>query len=172
MKKSKNDNERRTLRILQPNCRSLLATGKRSEIARLAHAWKVDILCLQETHFQKSDRTPRIQGFKLVGRCDRDADYGHRGGRGGGVATYQRNDLNIDLLTDKPIQKGIDRVTVLVRSPKGPLSIANVYVPPPLHASEWYKFVDDHDMVVADGNMCSSWSQQEQRPLELRSKII
>ncbi|CAN8066249.1 unnamed protein product [Agarophyton chilense] len=79
------------------------------------------------------------------------------GGRGRGVITYQRNDLSLDLLTERSITTGFERVTVLMRSPRGLLSIANVYIPPQLRMTKWYTLLDDQDMIVKDCNICGSW---------------
>lgn len=49
-----------------------------------------------------------------------------------------------------------ERVTVLVGSPKGPMSIANVYVSPFLHTSKWYRCLSYQDMLLEDRNICRS----------------
>ncbi len=38
----------------------LACERERAELARLAHKWKADILCLQETHLQDTDTNPSI----------------------------------------------------------------------------------------------------------------
>lgn len=60
------------------------SSGKRALLAKTAHGYDADILCIQETCLKHGDNTSAIQGYTLVGRCDRDQRYTIVNGRGGG----------------------------------------------------------------------------------------
>ena len=146
---TKSEKDGKALRLMQLNCRSLLESGKRAEIARLAHLWNIDILCLQETHLPETDKSPTIESFTIVGRCDRQSDYSEAGGRGGGVATYQRAQYGVDLIETRCIQPRVESVTITIRTDRGLLKIANVYIPPRLKADTWFTSYEE-EMIVAD----------------------
>ena len=70
------------LRIMQLNCNSLCVSGKRAELALVAHECNIDILFLQETHLRKVDASPTIATLTLVGRCNRHSTYSKAEARG------------------------------------------------------------------------------------------
>lgn len=81
------------LNICQVNARSLLASGRLTDLEILCSSNDIDVLCITET-WLSSDRVKEgahlinIPGFLAPFRCDR----AHR--RGGGVAVYVREGLN------------------------------------------------------------------------------
>eukprot|EP00737_Agarophyton_chilense_P004179 gb/GEZJ01005134.1/.p1 GENE.gb/GEZJ01005134.1/~~gb/GEZJ01005134.1/.p1 ORF type:complete len:129 (+),score=16.97 gb/GEZJ01005134.1/:326-712(+) len=74
------------LRLLQLNCRGLLNAAKRAELSKNANDCQIDLICLRETFLKKSDRSPTIEGYEMLGRYDRQDGVTLVGGRGGAAA--------------------------------------------------------------------------------------
>jgi exonuclease III len=121
--------------IAQINCRSLFP--KLDEIAYMITKAKIDILCLTETWLDESvlDSDILIDGYMLF-RKD-------RGGRGGGVAIYVRDNINF-IDRSVTLHNGVEAVLVeIVSRTKNPnILLTCMYRPPNCSADIFDNIVD------------------------------
>lgn len=108
----------------------------------------------------KGDRALRIEGYEILARCDRQSVFIRAERREGGVLLYQRTGFIADSAEEKSQIPGIELAVVTICIIKGKLSIANVYIDPPLRHTNWYEGTPQEHIICADCNICGSWYPQ------------
>ena len=126
------------LNILQCNINGI--SNKIEELKDLAINNKIAIITIQETKLTNNSKTPNIPGYTTI-RQDRGLN------KGGGLITFVRHDLVFtELQPPQSIAKSkIEILTIkILLSPKKPLHITNIYIPPRDSNSQYSS--DDQDI--------------------------
>lgn len=110
---------RRDLTIVHSNIRHLYSS--RAELTQLCNDINPDILTLNETHLNKSDRFT-MPGYTIY-RKDRNR-------RGGGVAILCKDDLPCSLHKNPPQFNNSEHLTIKIHIRNFPIFITAIYLPP------------------------------------------
>lgn len=118
---------------------------RRNELEVFANQHDLDLILVNETHLQRVDRDPKIQGYVLH-RRDRPL------GPGGGTAIYIHHRIPHHAAA-LPIIFRLEAVGVVIQMPQGPLTIFSCYNPPSqLPADELVDLLDSGHSVIAAGD--------------------
>jgi ribonuclease HI len=127
--------DKECLRILQWNADAL--STKTIELEERMKKLDVDVAVIQETKFKEKDASPRIPGFKVAMRADREVV------EGGGLISYIRDTLPFEKLYDKATS-ATETSSFRVRlSNNNWVPITNMYVPPANSKGQYIKFAPE-----------------------------
>lgn len=110
---------RRNLTLLHNNIRNLY--NNRTELTHTITEHKPDIIALNETHLNPTDKFSQ-RGFTVF-RKDRNR-------RGGGVAILCRDNLPVSLHKQPEIYDNIEQVTIKIEIKNFPVYVTSLYLPP------------------------------------------
>jgi hypothetical protein len=105
-----------SIKIMQWNSEGVMK--KKLELQHFLQKEKIDVLCIQETHLNDSNRFS-IRGFE----CFRQDRLGHKGG----IITMVRN--NIPATEIARCQEESEHLTIKIHTTPEPLVITNLYCP-------------------------------------------
>lgn len=129
--------------------------GRASELAKLGNDTKADILLLSETWLRPKNPSPRIAGFGLVNRTDRDDGTL----LGGGVMTYARPGLPVTCQGTRRGDKAeVEELDVRLGNSGRFIPISHFYISPDSTSRfHWQKMVRSDTILFGDCNIHGSW---------------